>query len=406
MLEGLRILHIHTLPIVSGSGINTFLTMKGSRDQGADVSLACAPGGRLQELVQESGMRFYPIRSFVSPVSPLRDLDALGQLFRLLQRERFDIVHTHNSKGGFLGRLAARLAGSPVVHTVHGFAFHGQESRLRRRLFVGLERLAAGWSDQLIAISQPMIEWAQHEGIADASRFAKIYSGIELQRFRAAASDPNLKRRLGLQSDSTVIGMVSKLWEGKGHQVLLEAASIMQRRGLEFQILLVGEGQLEAELKAMVRRMGLDQRVVFTGFRPDIAQVTAQLDIACLPSFYEGMGRVALEAMAAGKPMVASAVGGLPELVEDGATGYLFPPGDAGTLSERLERLITDPKLRRSMGEEGARRADERFSASRMVEQIHQVYWRLLTESGTAPRPEAHPAPKLRAAGQTGGTGS
>ena len=405
MLDGLRILHIHTLPIVSGSGINTFLSMEGSRRQGAEVSLACAPGGRLEEVVRQSGMGFFPIRNFVSPVSPWRDLDALWQLLRLLRREHFDIVHTHNSKAGFLGRLAARTLGVPLlVHTVHGFAFHGQESRLRRRLFVWLERLAARWSHQLIAISQAMIDWAQKEGIADSSRFAKVYSGIEVDRFKSAAQDPELKRQLGIRQGQVVIGMVSKLWQGKGHQVLIQAASRLESQGLPFQILIVGEGGLEADLKAMVKRRGLEERVCFAGFRSDLPQVTAQLDIACLPSFYEGMGRVALEAMAAGKPMVASAVGGLAELVQDGVTGFLVPAGDPDALASRLERLVSDSALRCKMGEEGARRVDERFSAARMIEQIHQIYQRLLTECGGSAVREPARASDWQPAGQAGGT--
>ncbi len=402
MLDGLRILHIHTLPVVSGSGINTFLTMEGSRRQGAQVALACAPGGRLEDLVRNRGMRFHAIRNFVSPVSPVRDLNALGQLVRLLRRERFDLVHTHNSKGGFLGRLAARMAGVPlVVHTVHGFAFHGQESRLRRQLFVWLERLAARWCHRMIAISQPMIDWAHCEGIADRQRIAKIYSGIELERFREAAEDPALKRQLGIRQGRVVIGMVSKLWKGKGHHVLIEAASRLESQGLPFQILIVGEGDLEADLKAMVKRRGLDERVCFTGFRSDIPQVTAQIDIGCLPSFYEGMGRVALESMAAGKPMVASAVGGLPELVQDGLTGFLVPVGDPIALADRLQSLISDPALRRKMGEEGARRADEQFSSQRMIDQIHQVYRQLLLESG--PVPSVRAPSKWQSADQLGG---
>ena len=400
MLDGLRILHVHTLPVVSGSGINTLLTMQGSRDQGARVALACAPGGRLEERVRRGGMEFFPIRNFASPVSPWRDVHALCQLRNLLRRERFDIVHTHNSKGGILGRLAAHFARVPVVvHTVHGFAFHQQESRLRRRLFIQLERAAAHWCHQLIAISGPMIEWAEAEGIAPARRFVKVYSGIETDRFRGAHRDSFLKDELGLDEERVVIGMVSKLWPGKGHQVFIEAAALLARQGLPFQLLIVGEGELERNLKRLVERHSLGDRVRFSGFRADIPEITAQLDISCLPSFFEGMGRVALEAMAAGKPMVASAVGGLVELVEDGVTGYLVPAGDVEALAGRLARLVQDASLRRRMGRQAALRVDDRYSAARMVEQIHRVYLRLLDDTrGQTTTPGA-----WLAAGQSGG---
>ncbi len=165
-MKDLKILHIHTLPIVSGSGINTFLTMKGSKDAEAKVGLACAPGGRLHDLVEESEMDFYPIRNFVSELAPLKDIHALIQMIWLLYRKHFDIVHTHNSKAGFIGRLAARFTGVPIiVHTVHGFPFHDAEKKTHRALFILLEKWAARWCDRMIAISQPMIDWANEEGI-------------------------------------------------------------------------------------------------------------------------------------------------------------------------------------------------------------------------------------------------
>lgn len=374
-LHGVRILHVHTLPVVSGSGINTFLTMEGSRRCGADVALAAAPGGRLEDQVRQAGMGFFPIRNFVSELSPFKDLHALSQLLRLLAREKFDIVHTHNSKAGFLGRMAARRNRIPIViHTIHGFAFHEEESWLRRRMFVNLERLAAHWCDQMIAISQPMMLWAQQEGIAAAEKLVKIYSGIPVERFRSRLPSRKLQTRFGLEPDDVVIGVVSKLWEGKGHTILLEAVAHLVRQGLPVKLLVVGEGHLEDKLKAKVRELKIEERVIFTGFLEDVSEVTAILDISALPSFYEGMGRVVLEAMAAGKPVVASNVGGLTELVENEVTGYLIPPGDVGALADRLERLANDPDKRKEMGDRGSRRVRREHSAEKMVEMIHQVY--------------------------------
>ncbi|MDA2929734.1 glycosyltransferase family 4 protein [Acidobacteria bacterium AH-259-O06] len=374
-LAGLRILHVHTLPIVSGSGINTFLTMQGSRDCGAEPALACAPEGRLQELIRSAGMQFHPIRNFVSELAPLKDLHALWQLDRLLARERFDIVHTHNSKAGFLGRLTARKNRVPIIiHTVHGFAFHEEQNFFYRRLFIVLERAAARWCDRMIVISQPMMDWAQRERIAPPEKLVKIYSGIEVERFRTQPVPAELKKRLGIGSEDTVIGVVSKLWDGKGHEVLMEAVEQLLHRGHRVKLLIVGEGYLEQKLKEKVKRLDIETSVIFTGFWSNVPEITAILDISALPSFYEGMGRVVLEAMAASKPVVATRVGGLTELVEDQVTGYLVPPGDVDVLAERLERLITRPNLRREMGEQGARRVRKEHSAAKMVEMIHEVY--------------------------------
>ena len=380
-LAGVRILHVHTLPVVSGSGINTLLTMKGSRECGAEVGLACAPGGRLEVLVRESGMGFYPIRNFVSEVSPWKDLHALWQLDRLLAREKFDIVHTHNSKGGFLGRLAATKNRIPIViHTIHGFSFHDEENWWSRNLFVVLERAAARWCHQLIAISQPMIEWAHQEKIAPRERIVKIYSGIEVEQFRSHPGKSELKERFGIEPEDTVIGVVSKLWEGKGHEIIIDAVAHLLDRGHKLKLLIVGEGDLEDRLKQKVTRLGITEAVVFTGFWSNVPEVTAILDISALPSFYEGMGRVVLEAMAAGKPVVASRVGGLTELVEDQVTGYLVPAGDVDALAERLETLIKDPVLRQKMGNKGSERVRQEHSAETMVELIHEVYAQLLAQ--------------------------
>jgi glycosyltransferase involved in cell wall biosynthesis len=374
-LSELRILHVHTLPVVSGSGINTLLTMQGSQKCGARVGLAASPGGRLEDLVRQSDMEFFPIRNFVSELAPSKDLHALWQLDRLMAREKFDIVHTHNSKAGFLGRLAVRLNRGPVlIHTVHGFAFHDEESWLRRRTFVMLERMAASWCHQMIVISQPMIDWAEQENIASREQLVKIYSGIQVEEFRDQPASPELKRKFKIQPDQTVMGIVSKLWKGKGHEVLIEAVRLLVERGLRIKLLIVGEGHLEQELKEKVQQQGLQDVVVFTGFWSNVPEITAILDISVLPSFYEGMGRVVLEAMAAGKPVVASGVGGLTELVKDEVTGYLVPAGDVEALAERLEKLISDPDLRRRMGEQGARHVQMKHSSTTMVEMIHQVY--------------------------------
>jgi len=256
-LAGRRILHVHTLPVVSGSGINTLLTMQGSADCGAEVGLASAPGGKLETLVREAGMQFYPIRNFVSQLSPFKDLHALWQLDRLFVRESFDLVHTHNSKAGFLGRLAARKNHVPIViHTVHGFAFHEAESWVLRHLFIALERIAAGWCDQMIAISQPMVEWAQREKLAPPEKFVKIYSGIEVERFRDEAPSPELKSQFGIESEELVIGVVSKLWEGKGHEHLIDAMARLLDSGHRVKLLIVGEGYLEERLRKKSQILG------------------------------------------------------------------------------------------------------------------------------------------------------
>ena len=186
----IKVLHIHTLPIVSGSGINTFLSMQGMDKTLYEVELACAPGGRLIPLVQENHMKVRPFKNMVQPLHPLKDTLTLLDLTAFFKRNAYHIVHTHNSKAGFLGRLAAKLAGVPViVHTVHGFAFHDEEPLWRQVLFRNLERLGSHWCDKVIFISQPLIEWASKDHIVGEEKIEKIYSGIQLDQFCPVKSE-------------------------------------------------------------------------------------------------------------------------------------------------------------------------------------------------------------------------
>lgn len=383
----LRVLHLHTLPVVSGSGINTLLSMTGLDPARWTTALACAPArpveGSLEERVRAAGLGYLPIPHFVQKVSPPDDARALLECASTIRAWRPDVVHTHNSKAGFLGRLAARLCGvRAVVHTVHGFAFHDSESPPRRALFRLLERTAAPWADATIVISNPLRAWAIREGIPGAAGYHVIHSGIDLEAFRRPMSPEAraaARRSLGAGADDLLVGLVSKVWEGKGHADLLAAAAALAPHHPRLRLAFVGEGPLRASLEAEAARLGLAGAVRFAGFRDDVPAVTAALDVACLPSRFEGMGRVVLEAMACGVPVVASRVGGIPDLVRDGETGLLVPPGDPAALAAALDRLLADAARRRAMGAAAAARsADPRYDVRMMVRGIERVYEEVL----------------------------
>ncbi|MFC1821836.1 glycosyltransferase family 4 protein [Thermodesulfobacteriota bacterium] len=381
----IKVLHIHTLPVISGSGINTFLTMHGLDPEVYNVELACAPGGRLISLVRDHHMTVRTINGLVQPLHPLKDLLALLRLIRLMKKQTYQIVHTHNSKAGFTGRLAARLAAVPViVHTVHGFAFHDQEPPWRQALFRNLERIATRWCDQMIFISQPLIDWALTERIADQDQIVKIYSGLELEKFTPVKSDlkKKLRTKWHIGQNDPVVGIVSKLWEGKGHSQLIEAFREIKRDVGNAKLVIVGEGYLQEKLLKQIDRLSLRDDVLFTGFQMDIREILGTFDVAVLPSFFEGMGRVLLEAMAMEKPVVASDVGGIPDLVKDGINGYLVPPGNVRELAGAIKKLLLDKRLARKMGQEGRRRIKEEFSAKTMVQSIDQLYRQLLAMKG------------------------
>jgi len=373
----IRILHIHTLPVISGSGINTFLSMRGM-DRGLfEVELACAPRGRLIDLVRNHNMKVREFKNLVQPLHPVKDLTAVLDLTLFLRRKKYHIVHTHNSKAGFIGRLAARLAGVPVIiHTVHGFAFHDQEPFWRQALFRSMERAASHWCDKMIFISQPLIEWALKERVTVEDKVVKIYSGIELEQFRPVTEDEKIRTRekWGIGPGDAVIGVVSKLWGGKGHTVLIEAMKEIKKEVADARLVIVGEGCLYDRLYEQVNRLGLKDSVLFTGFQMDVSEIVSTFDVAVLPSFFEGMGRVLLEAMAMEKPVVASRVGGIPDLVRDGFNGLLTTPGDVQGLADAIIKILNDRELAVRMGVNCRKMTSNQFSAEAMVKSIKKVY--------------------------------
>src|SRR4030042_1910098 len=382
----IKVLHIHTLPIISGSGLNTFLSMKGMDRNIFKVELACAPGGRLIDLVRENHMEVNTFKNLVQPLSPVKDILAVAHLIFFLRKNRYHIVHTHNSKAGFVGRLAARIAGTPVViHTGHGFAFHEQEPLWRQSLFRNLERIAFHMCDKMIFISQPLVDWALREKIVlRRDKIEKIYSGIDLDRFRPVTDDEKIRirKKWNIGHDDAVIGIVSKLWEGKGHEVLIQAFKEIKKEIKGARLVIVGEGPLDTMLHELTDRLGLTDSVLFTGFQMDVAAIISSFDVAVLPSFFEGMGRVLLADMAMEKPVVASRVGGIPDLVKDGINGFLITPGDVKGLTEALKKLLNDRVLANIMGNEGRKGITDKFSADAMVRSINNIYIECLKRKG------------------------
>ncbi len=374
-MKRIKVLHIHTLPVVSGSGINTLLTMAGLNKDRYEVEFACAPDGPLVDEVVNQGIKFHSIRNFVQKISIYNDLMALLELVWLIRHQSYDIVHTHNSKAGFIGRLAARIASVPIiVHTIHGFAFHEYERQPRRSLFIWLERFAAKFTDKLITISEPLRQWGLELMIGKPEKYVTIYSGIEINKFQVKIDIQEKKRQFGIKPADLIVGVVSKLWEGKGHKCILQAARSVITQVPNVKFMFVGEGYLRRELEALTHQLDLGDYVIFTGFRTDIPKVTAIFDIAVLASFFEGLGRVLLESMIQGKPVIATKVGGIVDVVDDGKTGILVPPGDVTALAEAMITLIADEDLRIRMGKAGRAKIDAKFSAQTMVSQIKIVY--------------------------------
>jgi glycosyltransferase involved in cell wall biosynthesis len=314
------------------------------------------------------------------PIVPLAETRAFLSVYRLIRQENFDIVHTHLSKAGFFGRLAAWLARVPVViHSVHTFPFHDYQHPLISRAFIQLERMAAKWTDVFITMSDLNIEKALNFGIGKKSQYRTIYSGINLERFTNVSVDVlSVKSSLGIRNGEIVVGNIGRLMFQKNPTCFIQAlaqvaATIPHVRGL-----MVGDGDMRDEVEALVKKLRLDDRVVLTGHRDDVERMMAICDVIVHTSLYEGMGRVLAEALAMGKPLVATAVDGVPEIVKDGERGLLVQPDDPGALARAIVEMLNDPSRAQTIGQAGQEWVLSRFSVETMIGRIDRLYQELL----------------------------
>lgn len=391
-----RVIHVITRLDRGGSAQNTLLTALG-HDRSRFVPLVVAglpepddaqggSGATAANTVrlEQAGVKWRILPSLRRPISPLRDLIALGQLAALFRREQPDIVHTHTSKAGLLGRLAAWLAGVPaVVHTPHGHVFYGHFGRLASWWFLQLERLLAARTTWMIALTEAERDEHLARGVGRVDRFAVVPSGIDLARFREAGEKAGTRPGGGdCPSEVIVIGSVGWLTPVKGHRVLLEAASRLKPKWPRLHVVIVGGGPLWDELARLARARGMADAVRLLGTRADVPDCLAGMDIYVQPSLNEGMGRALIEAMAAGRPVVASRTGGIPAIVEDRKTGLLVPPGDPDALAAAIAELIEHPEWARALGRAARERIGEAFSVPAMVQAVEAVYDQALKQAG------------------------
>lgn len=333
--------------------------------------------GSLLEEARSSGVRLVLVPGLRRELSPSDDLKALIWMYRFMTSERFHIVHTHTSKAGILGRLAGRLAGVPVsVHTFHGNIFEGFFGSFASSLFLLLERAMAKLTDRFVAVSRQNLSYFVRRGIAPRGKFRLIYNGVDPGRF-SGTDKLAAKEALGLPQ-GPVVGTVAALVPVKGLEYFLEAARSVSSEVPRTAFVIAGGGVLEETLRKMAKDLGLDVR--FLGPRKDVPLVLSALDVFVLPSLSEGMGLSIMEAMAAGLPVVATEVGGVPELVVDGSTGILVPPKDPDALAEAILECIREKGRAEEMGRRGRERVRASFPLSRMIREHEALYEELLEE--------------------------
>ncbi|MDR7608740.1 MAG: glycosyltransferase [Armatimonadota bacterium] len=368
-----RVLHVITRLVVGGAQENTLLTVGGLQARGYEVELAAGPEtGSEGVLPVPEAIVFHRIPTLVREIRPVADLRALWDLYRLMRRG-YDVVHTHTSKAGVLGRIAARLARVPVVvHTPHGHVYHGYGGRVRSRLFAWVERVLARWTDVLVALTESERREHLAEKVGRPEQWRVVPSGVEIERYRKPTS---LRRSdLGLPEPSFVVGCVARLVPVKGIEDAIAATARLVDLTPPVHLVLVGDGPQRGVLQKLAEQLGVRERVHFLGLRRDVPDLLPVFDILVLPSRNEGMGRVLVEAQAAGVPVVAARVGGVPDLVAEGLTGRLVPPGDPAALAAAIRSLAEDGATLTQMRAAARAHVAGYLSAEAMVASLEAVY--------------------------------
>ncbi len=380
---------------VGGPALHVAYLSAGLTPRGYDTTLVAGSVGRGEEsmayVVEEAGARVFTLPGLSREIAPLHDAIAILRLARLIRRVRPTILHTHTAKAGAVGRVAALVAGSArppiVVHTFHGHVLRGYFSPAKTAFFRVLERLLARVTTVLIAVSPEVRDDLVALGVAPPEKFAVVRLGIELEeRVRSEEPAADVRRRLGIAPGRFVVGWLGRMTGVKQTSDLLTVLSMLRAQGVDAMLLLVGDGPDRGSFETQAHDLGLVRHCLFLGYQEDVAPWYAAMDAVALPSGNEGTPVTVIEALAAGKPVAAYGVGGVPDVVRDGVDGFVVDPGDTGALTTRLAELAGDPALRARMGGAGRTRVLERYGVARLLDDVDRLYRDTMAATGVARR--------------------
>jgi glycosyltransferase involved in cell wall biosynthesis len=384
-----KVLRIITRLNIGGPSLNAIALSAGLPRDRFDTTLVCGrpgPGeGDMTPQARERGIQLIEVPSMQRELAPWGDAASLARLARIVRRERPDIIHTHLAKAGMLGRFAARaFPKAKTVHTFHGHVFSGYFTPRRTRVFLSIERWLARGTDRIVALTgSQREELVGTYRIGRAEQYAVIPLGFDLSRYgKSAALRGGLRRELGIGPGDPVVAMVGRLTGIKDHPLFLAAACRVREAKPRAVFLVVGDGPRRAEIEQEARALGLADAVRFTGWRGDLERVYADADVEALTSVNEGTPVCLIEAAAAGRPVVSTAVGGVADVVRDGVSGLLAAGRDPGEIASLILRLLDDPGRAAAMGGAGRRLVLGRFTEGRLIRDVADLYDRLLSGSG------------------------
>jgi len=374
--------------ITGGADENTLFTMEGLDKNKYEVDLVTGEefDESILSKVKNNHFGIIQIKGLKWKLNFLYDTIVLLRLIKLLKKKRYDIVHTHTTKAGILGRIAARIAGVPViVHGLHGSTFQAFNSGLLNWFLFLFEKFTGRFTDAYISVSEVLSEKYIEKGIGKKENYHTVYSGMKLETFYGVRGKINYKEKykeLGINAGEFLIGNVARLETRKGHKFLIDALKkvIEERKGYPLKLLIIGEGNKREYLESYVKELNLEGKVIFTGYRKDVEELMAIMDIFVLTSLREGLPRVLVQAAAVGMPSIAFNVDGVPEIIKDNYNGFLVKVKDVEQLENRIVKYMNNKELVLLHGRNGREFIENKWSIKGMVDRIDKIYQKLITE--------------------------
>ena len=372
-----RILHV-TATTTGGIGLLLLYLAKHLDKKKFDVTVAFGPGYMLDGEFFKEGISVYTI-STSRKIAPFSIVKGFFQIYRLIKEKRFDIVHSHTSVGGLIGRIAGKLAGVPVViWSIHGFASHEGQNRFKKYFFLLIEKLLDKFTDHYVAVSEALKKEGIQNRILTSNKITVIHNGIELRNYNKNFNVIQKKKELGIEMSRTIIGTVTRFEPQKAIHDFLVSVSYVKKTYPDIKVVIAGDGPLRREIEKLINDLKLNDNITLLGWRNDVPEILAVLDIFCQSSLWEGCPMVLLEAMAVGKPIIATNVGGVKEIVEDDNTGILVPPADPKAMGDAIVKLMNNKEKTMKMGMNGRRRAESFFNVDLMLIKYERLYQELL----------------------------
>lgn len=378
-MRKIKIVHLQLLPLMSGvQRVMVDFLIRLDRKK-YEIYVICSGEGDLTHALEKHNISFITIPELRREINAYYDLIVFIKLFRIFKKFKFKIVHTHSSKPGFLGRLAARLAGVPIIiHTVHGFAFHQFSSKINVQIFKLFERIAGTVSDKIILLNDIDLGYAIYNKIGKHRKLVKISNGVFLDQFDVEISIQKKKMELSINQRDFVVGFVGRLWEQKAPQDFIAMIPVVINKIPNVTFIIIGDGHLKNPLIDLAKKLSIQDKIKFLGWRNDVPEIVKIIDVFVQTSLWEGLSLSILEAMACSKPIIATNIKGNNELIIDGFNGFLIPPQNPKIFGEKVLTLLYNQKLSWQMGQNSYQRVKENFRIEDSFSKINSLYEKLL----------------------------